>query len=439
MAEDVMIWSAWDTLQAIHPTLPRRDHLMQEREDARAAQERGYYLPDEDERLRAVYTRYLEARTLLLEMIAELRTRWQDEDLRLFAIAYAAAAILMRSAGDLVEMARHRPVVRRKLDEAEPRFTLPRKTFTTIYRNYTSPVTLWQFSQARRYYERNRTTIHEALRSTGMGSLVDDLISEEPFAGRRKRVLWRSLLDYRLYSLGRRGHSGYVKVMFHLFRMSGSAIAGKHDPFRRRRSDGKRVTSEVLIRAAEILQPGDIIMTRHDDALSNHFFPGYWPHAALFLGSPGDRRDRGLPDHDTRGFEVLEAKKDGVKLRALAETLAVDAFVILRPAPQRTALAEVLTRALTHEGKLYDFLFDFTKSDRLACTEVIYRSFHGSGDWHLRLVRQSGRLTLPAEELMKQALGGGFASVAAIFGARGCAFLTGPEARGTLEKTLVLQ
>lgn len=434
-----MIQSAWNTLQAILPALPHRDQLTQERADARAAEERGYYLPDEDERLRTVYARYLKARTVLLEMINELKPRWQNEDLRLFAIAYAGAAILMRSAGHLVEMARHRPVVHRKLDEAEVRFALPRKTFTRIYRNSTSPATLWQFSQARRYYEKNRTLIHETLRASGMAALVDTLIREAPFADRRKRVLWRSLLDYRLYSLGRRGRSGYVKVMFHLFRMTGSAIAGKPNPFHRNKSDGKRVTVEVLRQATELLQPGDIIVTRHDNALSNHFFPGYWPHAALYLGSPRERRRHQLPLDGPGDLTVLEAKKDGVKLRALAETLAVDAFVILRPVPEKTCLSEVLTRALTHEGKLYDFLFDFTKSDRLACTEVIYRSFHGSHDWHFRLVKKSGRLTLPAEELMKQALEGGFAHVAALFGARGSPWLTGPEAREKLEETFVEQ
>jgi hypothetical protein len=40
---------------------------------------------------------------------------------------------------------------------------------------------------------------------------------------------------------------------------------------------------------------------------------------------------------------------------------------------------------------------------------------------------------------MKQALEGGFAHVAALFGARGSPWLTGPEAREKLEETFVEQ
>ena len=436
MANDAVVAFAWNTLQAVYPNLPVRESLFQEQEDAELAEKRGYYLPDEDERLREVYTTYLSSRSYLLEMVEQLKSRLQYQDLRIFAIAYCAAAALMRSAGFLIEIARDRPVVRRKLDEAEPRYGLPRKTFTKIYRSFTSPLTLWQFSQAKSYYDANAASIHETLQSQGMRLLLDYLAKEEPFTSFQKRAMWRSRVGYRCYSLLRRGHSGYVKAMFHLFRISGSAIAGKRNPFQMSKHAGKRVTSKTLKEISKILRPGDIIVTRHDNALSNHFFPGYWPHAALFLGTPAMRRDLSLPTKGSNKENVLEAKKDGVKLRQLAETLSVDAFVVLRPDEEKTDIAAMLAKALTHEGKLYDFLFDFRKAERLACTEVIYRSFHGVGDWRLELIKQSGRLTLPAEELIRQSLENRFARVEAIFGANGCPLLRGQEAKAVLERTL---
>lgn len=439
MADDALVASAWDTLQAVYPTLLRRESLSLEQQDAIEAEERGYYLPDEDERLREVYAHYLTARTHLLEMVEQLKPLLREEDLRLFAITYCAASALIRSAGYLVEMARHRRVVYKKLDEAEPRYGLPRKTFTAVYRSYTSPLTLWQFSQAKQFYDSNATEIHSTLKSHGMELLSQYLISEEPFTSFQKRAIWRSRVGYRFYSLARRGHSGYVKAMFHLFRITGSAIAGKRDPFQARPQKEKRVTGQIVEQVATILRPGDVIMTRHDDALSNHFFPGYWPHAALFLGTPEDRRKLGLPADGTPEECVLEAKKDGVKLRPLKETLLVDAFVVLRPLTEKTDLAGVVRKALTHEGKRYDFLFDFSKAERLACTELIYRSFHGLGGWRLELIRQSGRLTLPAEELIRQCLDRSFARVLAIFGAHSCPLLTGKEATTKLRETLKVE
>ena len=57
-----------------------------------------------------------------------------------------------------------------------------------------------------------------------------------------------------------------------------------------------------------------------------------------------------------------------------------------------------------HEGKPYDFDFDFTRSDRLVCTEVVYRSYEGVGGVKFQLTRRAGRLTLAAEDLLQMSL-----------------------------------
>jgi hypothetical protein len=65
-----------------------------------------------------------------------------------------------------------------------------------------------------------------------------------------------------------------------------------------------------------------------------------------------------------------------------------------------------------HLGKPYDFLFDFRTADRLACKEVIYRGFHGIGPIRFHLEEVGGRLCLPAEEFLNQAMDCGFRVVA---------------------------
>lgn len=428
--------SAWRTLLGVRPALPRRENLVTELADANAAQARGYYLPDEDERLRETYLQYLGARSILWQTIHDLRPHLRDEDLRIFALAFCTASMLMRSATYVISLAKGRPVVWAKLDEAEPRYGLARKSFSRIYRSLSNPSWLWRYRQARKFYEVHRTSIHAQLAGTDLQDLIPWLEEEEPHFDFQKQSLWSSIINYRLYSLTRRTSSGYVKVMFHLFRLSGSAIAGMKQPFIKPRGSGKRVTLAVRDEIRSLLQPGDIFITRHDDAMSNLFLPGFWPHAALHIGTPSERRALGVPDQGNDFITVLEAKKDGVKLRRLSETLAVDSFVVLRPKLTPPEQKEALTRALTHEGKLYDFIFDFRKSERLACTEVVYRSFHGIGAWQLELTKRSGHLALSAEDLMEQGLAKGLFEVVLIFGVHGQPLQVGPAAKATLLKTL---
>ena len=47
---------------------------------------------------------------------------------------------------------------------------------------------------------------------------------------------------------------------------------------------------------------------------------------------------------------------------------------------------------------------DFSRSDRLVCTEVVYRSYEGSGNIKFSLTRRAGRLTLSAEDLLQKAV-----------------------------------
>ena len=97
-----------------------------------------------------------------------------------------------------------------------------------------------------------------------------------------------------------------------------------------------------------------------------------------------------------------------MRVRQSEETLEVDAFVVLRPPLERADLAAALRLAASHVGKPYDFLFDFRTSDRMVCTEVIYRGFHGTGPVRFSLREVGGRLCLPAEELIDQSLACGF-------------------------------
>ena len=192
-----------------------------------------------------------------------------------------------------------------------------------------------------------------------------------------------------------------------------------------------------------LLRPGDVLVTRHDHAFTNLFLPGYWPHAALYIGSEVDRKRMQIELDPERGARwtgdrrVLEALKDGVLFRPLEQTLAVDAVAVIRPRLDEVELARAISRAAQHEGKLYDFDFDFFRSDRLVCTEVMYRAFDGIGPLRLTLTERSGRPTLSAEDLLDLAVDGQGFDPVAVCGAPTCpeSLIEGKGAREAIRRS----
>ena len=188
----------------------------------------------------------------------------------------------------------------------------------------------------------------------------------------------------------------------------------------------KSVTDDVRASIAAFLQPGDVIITRHAKALTNLFIPGFWPHSALYIGTREQAMNSGIDisasvDSLWKGdICVLEARKDGVRLRPLTDTLSVDKFVVLRPNLDPVTIVQAIGRALLHQGKMYNFDFDFFNSDRVVCTELIYRAYDGLGGLNIPLLERAGRKTLSAEDLLDFALDTSTLDPVAIFGVEGC-------------------
>jgi len=418
---------------AAAPAVPALAGIGSELACVEAAASRGYFLPDEEELVRSRYAAYLSVRAALLESLAALgrlagerENDWRER-LPVFAAAFAAACVLMRATRFITGMAAGRPVVWKKLDEADPRTGLPRKSFTSLYRAASSAKVQARFIAAADFYFAHRGEILLLRGDPLLGPVVDLLAAEEPAIERRRRDALRRQVSYRWFSLVRRQRSAWKQVMFGFFELSGRAISELRQPGVKPSGAPKRVTAGMRAGLGGALRPGDVFVTRHDDALSNLFLPGFWPHAALYLGDdPPDGAARPAADPHADGW-FLEARKDGVLFRPAAETLAVDAFVVIRPPLEAEDLAAALRRAADHAGKPFDFTFDFRSSERLACTELIYRAMHGIGPVRFRLCDVGGRLCLPAEAMLDQALGCGFRIVAA-GGLRGERVLLGKAA-----------
>lgn len=407
----------FDAAASLQEDAPTRSQL-----DAIVA--RGEFRPSEDEAIGFWFARFLTIRQNLWAIIDDVRTVLdkptstieQQSELRYFLIGYAAVCLLIRiDRLFLFQVAEH-SIVQRKLNEPFPEYRIPRKQYTTIFSAFVDQRNVFAIRDALHFARKNRRKLLQLKGDADVGFIVRHLRELEASLNPSKLSYLKRAWSYVSHKWRRRGVVSVERI-----------LAGVLEGFGRAASEfcemeNKRVTPDILNSIAGFLQPGDVIVTRHAKALTNLFFPGFWPHAALYVGTPEQRQFASInadPEKEqlwVDGICVLEAKKDGVRLRPLEETLSVDAFVVLRPNLEAESIRKAVERALLHEGKRYNFDFDFFNSDRIVCTELIYRAYDGVEDMQFPLYERAGRKTLAAEDLLDYALESGAFTPAAIFG-----------------------
>lgn len=180
---------------------------------------------------------------------------------------------------------------------------------------------------------------------------------------------------------------------------------------RRGKLDGRVEVREDL---AGNLQAGDILIERTPFRLTDSFIPGYWGHAALWVGSEAELTALGIwndpvmqPYQDVirTGRRVIEALRSGVVLNSLDHFLNVDDVAVLRYGglgPDERA--RVILQALRQMGKRYDFNFDVETRDRLGCAELIYHAY-SEADWPTH--KQLGRSVIVPDDIAARAVGDG--------------------------------
>ncbi len=381
-----------------------------------AAQERGYFAPEEELRMRALQLSYWKSRGALLELIAECRAdvqRDREYSPKVFLVAMSAAMLLVDAARWLREHFHDRPVVRRKFNEAAPEFGIPAGTYDQVQQSLVGIRHAWHLFHALCYLDENEAALEEFATDEPYRQLFSIIrhhrerldVPIAQFAKARVRMRSRRVVKGVAGGLLNRAIYGLQKLGMGM--MSNVFVRPGHSP---------QMPTDVVQRVEKLLQPGDVLIVRKEFALTNYFLPGYWPHVALFLGSTGQLTHLGLAEDacfqrhwhqiTDNSWSVLESMKDGVLVRSLENPLRSDSLVVLRPRLDPALIADGLTRGILHEGKPYDFDFDFARSDRLVCTEVVYRGFDGLGTIDLRLTKRAGRLTLSGSDLIQMAING---------------------------------
>ena len=297
-------------------------------------------------------------------------------------------------------------------DEAMPSFGLPARTFSAFRERLGRARDLFYVPIGNDWYE--RWIQPHASKDPALGKLASLLDGLRARA--KKRVLTPTTrgVENKLDILQGELFIRWFPVQKELAEWAGDTRFARAG----RRLIGDQELAEFHAR----LEPGDIVLERRNWYLSNVGLPGFWPHAALYVGTQteilkaladdpevksqlGDLREyfsrlapkawASLAERDRAGHEltILEAVSVGVVSASLELSCAAVYVAALRPRVPPVARARAIGRALTFWGRPYDFNFDFLTDDRVVCSELVVKAYERSHP-------EDAGLTVPYVELL---------------------------------------
>ncbi|NAZ37059.1 YiiX/YebB-like N1pC/P60 family cysteine hydrolase [Rubellimicrobium sp. CFH 75288] len=186
--------------------------------------------------------------------------------------------------------------------------------------------------------------------------------------------------------------------------------AGRDAALRRGWIEGRQGPQEWVVAQAE---PFDVIVVSGKQYLWARVTPGYFTHAAIYLGTEAELRAAGLWAHPALDpwrallrdrAMVVEASGLAVEVLPLEQVMRVDALALLRPpAVGGRARDERLGRLMGLVGEPFDPRFDGDDRGALYCTELVQAAMP---ETRLRSREVAGRALLHPDSVVADALTG---------------------------------
>jgi len=341
-----------------------------------------------------------------------------------FRIGYAAFLAQYRHALEFIELAEKNPQLHVVLNEQVPELGLPAGTYSRLKRGFLSVARGTEFARLSALY-----TLYEDTSDSALARGIEE----------DRKAVWRAgkgtgpLLTAKNAARVVRdmGFTAWFPVQKGVSQAMGDTKVW--------RSEKSLIAPRQIRRILHRLEPGDILLERREWYMSNVGLPGFWPHAALYIGTAEQRRAyfsdpevlewiRGIdperedlddllaarypnasaeaarPREDGHAARVIEAVGEGVIFTSLEHSADADSLVVLRPRLPKWAKARALYRAFHYSGRPYDFNFDARTDAALVCTELVYKSYEADGTGvglRLPLIEALGRPVTPANEIAR--------------------------------------
>jgi hypothetical protein len=326
-----------------------------------------------------------------------------DAHARCFLVAYAAFVAHYRAALLVTKAVGSLDIVRTILDETQPLHGIREDSYLALQRHSVHPDTLVRLGAGRAYLKIVKDRVEKLPVYTRMRAYLDEmdeLVSESP------DLLLENPLDY----LERLAFDAWFPIQKNVTLGISAVQAPSREPY---------IAPEHLTPAHARLEPGDTLLMRREWHLTNLGIPGYWTHAALYIGTL-DVLDRYFADlhgkkrasrlikqrfpkayrqmlkKDARGHRpaVIEAIGAGVSLNPLEKSGLADSLCALRPMIDKKDKWQAVLDSLEHLGKPYDYAFDFASDNAIICSELVYKAYHRAKGIVLEPEVFNGRLLL---------------------------------------------
>ncbi len=372
----------------------------------------SYYNDEDNDKISQLMLTYLNCRRELLDLILLYRARHTIEDrgleLRAWLLDLGAACQLYAYAAQMIAELDGSPQMIAKLNEGDPAWGVPVGVYDSILDRLSHEPNLDPLRRALRDYSATKEEYAE-----------HDLVDQAPqqiFHAVIQAVNLKDQEQGLIAGASREARELTDDLIYH-GQSSISQLMGNTRV--RQRAHGARLRPGQLNKVRELVKPGDLLFERQDWYLSRAFMPGYWAHAALYVGTPEDIEAMGLQDHPwvkphweefkKRGTDgdvhaIIEAVPSGVRFSTMEHCMGIaDSAVVLRPTRvSDDDIKEAVVRAFRHLGKPYDFEFDFFSADKLICTELVVRAYAESDDLEFSMVDVMGRQTIPPTEMIRK-------------------------------------
>lgn len=351
---------------------------------------------------------------------------------RAFYVGYAAWSVQYRHGLDFIDLTVPSEPLEVLLDEHAPRYDIPKGAFKNLKWNIINVKAVSSFLGGRGYYKVNKKKIHTKSCLAHPSCQWSIGTVESYHAVSKKQLADRAAIQfsYNAFDIVR-------DLSFRAWFPVQKNVAEWMGDTKIKRLKKHLIQPAQLAEMQKKMQPGDIIVARHNWYLSNVGLPGFWPHAELYIGSHEELSafldvpevTQGLPELQGKKFSlyvmekypklwakykktdgkhpyrVIEAISEGVVLSSLEKAAGADYVGVLRPKFSKVAKAKAILRAFEYYGRPYDFNFDFLTEETVVCTELVYKAWQpgknkkGLG---LQLISVMGRPTLPANEIVRQ-------------------------------------